>query len=408
MKKLFVLGLAALLLVAFSVPAMAEVKIGGIIFTDFYYLDRDESNARYRGVGDGTASFNNTAIQLPNITRLYARWTNEDNVGMYIEFGLGQNTGDTIRQGGQYTAIDADTAAGIRHAYGWWDVNPMFQIMAGKSTTPFSPLNPSQLLGTRSGSVNIIGVGYGDYYSGRFTQVRGTFKFNQIARLEIALVDPNGTAAAGSYGPWQGFEGKDYQTSTTIPRIDISVPIYLGPVHLYPGFLYQRRTVDMLGGLNSGVDDNIDTYIGSLGFKFGYGPFGLEGEGQWGKNWGNTRSLIGVSPSVMYSGARLMSNGEIEDAETYSFWVDFYYKFGPVTPHVIYGEQKSKVKENVGLSDIEAKTQMYGISVPVALAKGFQIRPELMWYDDGDATVGGNYNDYGKYMIAGVQFQITF
>jgi len=408
MKKLFALGVAALLLVAFSVPAMADVKIGGIIFTDFYYLDRDKENALYRSVGNGTESFSNTAIQLPNITRLYARWTNEDNVGMYIEFGLGQNTGDTIRQGGKYTAIDADSAATLRHAYGWWDVNPMFQIMAGKSTTPFSPLNPSQLLGTRSGSVNIIGVGYGDYYSGRFTQVRGTFKFNKIARLEIALVDPNGTAAAGSYGPWQGAEGIDYQTSTTIPRIDISVPIYLGPVHLYPGFLYQRRSVDILGGLNSGVDDNIDTYIGSLGFKFGYGPFGLEGEGQWGKNWGNTRSLIGVTPSVMYSGARLMSNGEIEDAETYSFWVDLYYKIGPVTPHLIYGQQKSKVKENVGLADIEARTQMYGLSVPIDLARGFRIRPELMWYDDGDATVGGTYNDYGKYMLAGVQFQITF
>ena len=408
MKKLFVLGMAALLLVAFSVPAMADVKIGGIIFTDFYYLDRDKENALYRRVGNGTESFSNTAIQLPNITRLYARWTNEDNVGMYIEFGLGQNTGDTIRQGGQYTAIDADTAAGIRHAYGWWDVNPMFQIMVGKSTTPFSPLNPSQLLGTRSGSVNIIGVGYGDYYSGRFTQVRGTFKFNKIARLEIALVDPNGTAVAGSYGPWQGLEGRDYQTSTTIPRIDISVPIYLGPVHLYPGFLYQRRSVDILGGLNSGVDDNIETYIGSLGFKFGYGPFSLEGEGQWGKNWGNTRSLIGVSPSVMYSGARLMRNGQIEDAETYSFWVDLSYKFGPLTPHVIYGQQKSKVKEDVGLADIEARTQMYGVSVPIDLAKGFRIRPELMWYDDGDATVGGRYEDYGKYMIAGVQFQITF
>ncbi|MFP3912703.1 MAG: hypothetical protein ACLFUT_11555, partial [Desulfobacteraceae bacterium] len=154
MKKLFVIGMAALLLVAFTVPAMAKVKIGGIIFTDFYYIDRDKENAAWKGLSDGTTSYNNTAIQLPNITRLYGRWTNEDNVGMYIEFGLGQGSGSTDRS----TSNDAS----LRHAYGWWDVNPMFQIMAGKSTTPFSPLNPSQLLGTRSGSLNIIGVGYGD------------------------------------------------------------------------------------------------------------------------------------------------------------------------------------------------------------------------------------------------------
>ena len=404
MKKLFVLGVAALLLVAFSVPAMADVKIGGIIFTDFYYLDRDKDNSISRGMG--ADSFTNTAIQLPNITRLYARWTNEDNVGMYIEFGLGQSGGNTIKS--------SSTSAGIRHAYGWWDVNPMFQILAGHSTTPFSPLNPSQLLGTRSGSVNIIGVGYGDFYSGRFTQVRGTFKFGKAARLEIALVDPNGTLAAGKYGPWNGAEGTDYQTNSTIPRFDISVPLYLGPVHLYPGFLYQYRTVDRLGTANNGVDNSINTYIGTLGLKMGFGPFGIAAEGNWGKNWGNTRGLAGTSPSAALSSARLMSDNTIEDAETYSLWIDLSYKFGPVTPHLIYGQQKSKVKEDIGLSDIEAKSQMYGVSIPIDLAKGFRVRPECMWYDDGDNNkIGdghGNVTRYdcGSYAIYGVQFQITF
>ena len=141
MKKLFVIGMAALLLVAFTMPAMAKVKIGGIIFTDFYYLDRDVNNAGRGGyVGGMTA----TAIQLPNITRLYGRWTNEDNVGMYIEFGVGQDTNAVRNQVNQ-----GDGTVSIRHAYGWWDINPSFQIMAGHSTTPFSPLNPSQLLGTR-------------------------------------------------------------------------------------------------------------------------------------------------------------------------------------------------------------------------------------------------------------------
>ncbi|HIJ41231.1 MAG TPA: hypothetical protein HPP90_09175, partial [Deltaproteobacteria bacterium] len=46
MKKLFVLGIAALLLVAFSVPVMAEVKIGGIVFTDFYYIQRNKESAQ--------------------------------------------------------------------------------------------------------------------------------------------------------------------------------------------------------------------------------------------------------------------------------------------------------------------------------------------------------------------------
>jgi hypothetical protein len=407
MKKLFVLGMAALLLVAFSVPAMADVKIGGIIFTDFYYIDRDKQSIFNPQRGQDT--YTNTSIQVPNITRLYGRWTNEDNVGMYIEFGLGQGGG-----GIDASSSDDQNSATVRHAYGWWDVNPMFQIMAGHSTTPFSPLNPNQLLGTRSGSVNIIGVGYGDYYAGRFAQVRGTFKFNKMARLEIALVDPNGSmAGVGEFYP------TNYTANNTmIPRIDVSVPLYLGPVHLYPGIMWQRRGVDNATNPVTGgpVDDNITTWIATIGTKMGFGPFAFMGEFNYGENWGNTRGLAGVSGPARLASAELKSDNSFNNAETYSWWVDLSYKFGPITPSLIYGQMKSKNKTIVGggpqgLTDAktECRSQMYGISVPIDLAKGFRIRPELMWYDDGDTKVDGQAStDNGKYMIAGVQFQITF
>lgn len=397
MKKLFVFGMAALLLVAFTVPAMAEVKIGGIIFTDFYYIDRDKENNSFYAGAPRQNSYTNTAIQVPNITRLYGRWTNEDNVGMYIEFGLGQGGG-----GIDMSSSDNQNSAVIRHAYGWWDVNPMFQIMAGHSTTPFSPMNPSQLLGTRSGSVNIIGVGYGDYYAGRFAQVRGTFKFGKTVKLEIAAVDPNGTMVAGQFYP-TGYE----ENNTMIPRFDIALPIYLGPVHIYPGFLWQRRGVD---GVTPGIDDNITTWIGTLGFKLGFGPFAFSAEGNYGENWGNTRGLAGTSAPARIASAMVKNNGNINNAETYSFWFDLSYKFGPITPHLMYGQMKTKNKYGTGVgdADMEAKSQMFGISVPIDLAKGFRIRPELMWYDDGDLKDGGVSQDLGKYAIYGVQFQITF
>jgi hypothetical protein len=411
MKKLFVIGMAALLVVAFTVPVMAKVKVGGIIFTDFYYLDRDKENAGFRGVSNGHTSYGVTGIQVPNITRLYARWTNEDNVGMYIEFGLGQDGGNLDGS--------ASNGASLRHAYGWWDVNPMFSILAGKSTTPFSPLNPSQLLGTRSGSLNIIGVGYGDYYAGRFAQVRGTFKFGKIGRLEIALVDPNGTQAGGSasdynLGPFFPLGTAYDANSTTIPRIDVSVPLYLGPIHLYPGFLWQNRSVDNavgIGGADVGpVDDNITTWIGSIGVKMGFGPFGFAGEFNYGENWGNTRGLAGLSAPALLSFASLKTDNDFNNAETWSFWIDLSYKLGPVTPHFILGQMKTKNQISLlnETTDIDAKSTMAGVSIPIDLAKGFRVRPELMWYDDGDVSYSGGKDDLGKYAIYGVQFQITF
>jgi hypothetical protein len=410
MKKLFIIGFAALLLVAFTVPAMAKVKIGGIIFTDFYYLDRDRENSQ--AWGTGADPYQVTTIQVPSITRLNARWTNEDNVGMFIELGLGQSP----------SGIDLNTSNGVtlRHAYGWWDVNPSFTIMAGKSTTPFSPLNPSQLIGTNSGSLNIIGVGYGDMYSGRFAQVRGTFKMGKIGRVELALVDPNGGARYNNqfltYFPIE-YQGavltQDYQTNTKLPRFDLSVPLYFGPIALYPGFLYQYRSVDILNPVYSNYDDSLTTYIGTLGVKGGFGPFGFAMEGNWGKNVGNTRMLIGTSGPALIASAIANQNGTTQDSTTYSYWFDVWYKLGPVTPHVMFGQMKSSI-DNAELiagnfGELDAASTMWGFSIPIDLAKGFRVRPELMWYDDGDIQVAGNDEaKLGKYAIYGVQFQITF
>ncbi|MBW2353694.1 MAG: porin, partial [Deltaproteobacteria bacterium] len=199
-------------------------------------------------------------------------------------------------------------------------------------------------------------------------------------------------------------------TSTTLPRVDIGAPLYFGPVALYPGFIYQRKSVDNPPA--AGVDDSVDTMIGSLGLKAGFGPFGFAGEINYGQNWANTRGLIGTAAfnnmAVGLAGATLKNDGSIEDAETYSFWIDVSYKFGPITPHLMYGSMKSK-NETVTGADTECKTQMYGISVPIDLAKGFRVRPELMWYDNGDTSTDGAASvDNGKYAIYGVQFQITF
>ncbi|MBW2707961.1 MAG: hypothetical protein JRD04_01540 [Deltaproteobacteria bacterium] len=393
---------------------MAKVKMGGIIFTDFYYIDRDAENSQFLGLGND--SYQVTTIQVPSITRLYGRWTNEDNVGMYIEIGIGQTSGG-VNYIDSKNNLNDNNSSGVylRHAYGWWDVTPSFQIMAGKSTTPFSPLNPSQLIGTRSGTNNLVGEGYGNFYSGRFAQVRGTFKFGKMGRVAVALVDPNGAArilserypSLHTYYPWGSAEGVDYQTNTKLPRIDISVPLYFGPVSIYPSFLYQRRSVDAIASVPNAADDELDTYIGSLGVKGGYAGFSFSAEGNWGVNWGNTRGLIGTSAPAIFSAAMLNADGSTSDTKTYGYWFDLGYKFGPINPHVIFGQMNSDA-ELSGL-DIDTTSTVWGFSVPISLAKGFIVRPELMWYDDGEIQLEGNDElNLGDYAIYGVQFQITF
>jgi len=228
-------------------------------------------------------------------------------------------------------------------------------------------------------------------------------------------VDPNGTLVTGDLHP-----ATSGTSNTLIPRIDIGVPLHFGPVSVYPSFAYQRKSYDDASYLSAPIDNAITSYIGSLGAKGGFGPFGVAAEMNWGQNWANMRGLAGVSPAASMpigtatsptpiSAAVVDGNNQINNAETYAFWIDLSYKFGPVTPHIMYGQMKSK---NVALGTnaaVEAKTSMIGFSVPIQLAKGFSIRPECMWYDDGEgAWAGKTSTDYGKYGIYGVQFQITF
>ncbi len=378
-----------------ALNAWAKVTMGGRIYVDCYYLERNKENAQSKNLGNDP--FTNTTLQIPNITRFDVKWTNEDDVGMYMELGIGQLRGDT--------AESDSSGVDLRHAYGWWNLTDNFQFLAGKTTTPISPLLPYQLIGTRSGSLNIIGEGYGELYSGRFAQIRGTYHFSNTVRLAVALVDPNG-AALGNYIPYPE-EGIEVQTDTKLPRIELGLPIYAGPISIYPSFLYQRRKVDVLSGPPSyaGIDNRIDTYIASLGILASLGSFQISAEGNWGQNWSNTGCGIGVSPPARYSAATIYDH-RLDNTTTYAWWADGSYRLGMVTPHIVYGQMKSEGDRN----PMRYKSWFWGISIPIEMARGFTLVPEFMWYDDGNdnRNAWNNRVDNGRYAIYGVQFQFRF
>jgi hypothetical protein len=83
------------------------------------------------------------------------------------------------------------------------------------------------------------------------------------------------------------------------------------------------------------------------------------------------------------------------------------FKLGPATINGTFGQARY---ENDGV-DTDVRTTMYGISVPITMAKGFTVRPEVFRYDYGDGSKGrvaGVETDFGTEIVGGVQFQITF
>lgn len=89
------------------------------------------------------------------------------------------------------------------------------------------------------------------------------------------------------------------------------------------------------------------------------------------KNWGNPRGLIGNSLPAMISSATFDPfTNKIDDADTYSYWFDLSYQFGVITPHLVFGEMSTSNK--ILDFDMDSKSRMWGLSVPIDLAKRLQ------------------------------------
>jgi hypothetical protein len=422
MKKFLLVACAAVLTVALAAPAMAKVDIGGIVFTDVLYVMQSKELAAggvAKGVTTNVTDNDEFYIGVPHITRFKARWTNEDNVGMYIEIGL---KGDY--ESGLSAQQDSESL-NTRAAYGWWDVSPTFQVMAGYRTTPLSQLSPSQLIGTHHG-FSVIGLRSGNLYSGRLNQLRFTFRmpWNPKDRFAIALVNPGGHAwatttvnaardAVTALPAVAG--GPAVVEETKLPRIDLALPLHFGNLAIYPSVMWAETTYDHVA---PGSDDSVTTWAWSLGAKFGTGPFTLSAEVNYVQNPNNQDFLILPGNNLFEGNARTYvdaaGNTKVVDTDWMGWWVDLAFKMGPATPHLIIG---SATVENDGsptltTDDMDKESWMYGISVPIAVAKGFIIRPELMVYDFGDSEKDddgtNNQIDYGTETHVGVQFMIVF
>lgn len=392
MKKLQCL-LAIFLVCSCVLPVSADSAVGGIVFIDFYQFQKNLENT---GTEDQTLS----RLEVPSSTRLRIRWTNEDKVTMYAEMGLGGS--------------DGGTSTKLRHAWGSWDFNETWQLMAGHSSTPYSPIFPSQLIGNSSGEDHVIGHGYGDHNPGRVPQIRLTYKFlNKRGALAFALVQPHG-------GDKLAIDGQEIGVrNTSAPRLDVGAAISGYNFQFFPSFFYQTQEYTEVA--IPGVND-VTSWGTSLGFKSGRGRFLLSGEANIGSNWGNTSGSLGTSPAANYAGARLQqitgSNGDVlhmEDTDNMAYWLDLGMKFTTRstrgTVHLIYGNMASDTDGFGDLGATDMESNMIGVSVPIDLpwvARGFRVRPEIFRYDEGDNTLDGVARDFGQETIAGVQLQYTF
>ncbi len=347
-----------------SEAVLAKSTIGGIVFTNTYYQDQEVKDTN----GNTASETKGTIMEVANNSRFRVRWDNEDNVSMYIEMAV-KNDGNSVR-----------------HAYGKWDANQSTQILAGQTSTPFAPLNPSVAM------VNNSGDHYGNVNPGRQPQIRYTHKFlNRQGALAIAFVNP-----ATSNNPVTD-DTTDAATDqsiseTAMPRMDVGLAYRTFDWQVFPSVFYAQQEFDDA--------DAVTAYGISVGAKTAFGPLTFTTELGQGQNWGNTSQKVGSSTS-----ANAAKAGD-DDADTFQGWVDIGYRYttesSKGTIHFVYGT--SNIERG---NTIDTESTMVGLSWPIDLpwiARGLRVRPELFTFEDKD-----NKSDAKQtHTIVGAQMQFTF
>ncbi len=363
------LHIAVLGVVLSASSLYAKSTVGGIIFTNVYYSHLDSDK-----LANNITKLN---VIVPTNSRLRMRWDNEDRVGMYIEAGFGSGTQLTIR-----------------HAYGKWDLNEQWQILAGHTSTPFAPLNPQVSM------VHNSGDGFGNPNPSRQSQVRFTYKFlNRQGAVALAILDPN---TGVSYD--NNVTGDVILKESRTARFDLGAVYKTFNMQLFPSAFYtQTQYEDVFA-------KNLDIWGVCLGLRTALGRFTFASEVSTGQNWGNTKmsdvnNVNGESrTAAIRVGDKLINNNVTKG------WVDIGYRFAGDTLkgelHVVAGYDKAKSADNSVKQEYVNK--MYGVSMPIDMpwiGRGFRLRPELFRYVELDKI---NADTDRTETIVGVQVQVTF
>jgi len=397
MKKFLFIAVAAACCMAFTVPAMARIDMGGMVTIDAYYYDASKE-AVAGGVREGTTttadSLGRTFIDpYQPLNRIWMRYKSDDgNIGGYIQ----------IRGGG------ANRASGLDWYYAWidWHFNPNFFLRIGRQTQTFAILAPP--IGVGASIAPSLLFGFGNVHGGSSRDaIRAYIKFNDMARMEINMIDPD----------------NDPGQENVIPRFDISLPLKIANFDIEPSASWLRQE---FASVPTGSDDSYDIWGVALDLQAGFGPLLFKGEFTYGQNLGSG-NYVGTNPGgaslVPYNGSGAVQtyttggNTLIEDTDVLAFWAAIGVKFGPSTLWGVFGYEnhQNDGNPNVPLASDSKQydiTRMaYGMRLDVTAAKGFHVIPEICYYDnDGGADIGGSAAsmDLGNELMAGVRFQLSF
>jgi hypothetical protein len=385
---------------------MAKVTMGGRVDMEVSYLSQSEERAE-DGVEQGDTPLSNGFDELNfvipiTMNRLNAKYTSDDGaLSAFVE----------VRGGGKERG-----ASGTLWNYSWiqWQVTPTHSITFGRQTTNFARAIPNQWVGTHV--TTVLGVGFGNVnHTTSRDGIKGYWRISDMLGLVWGLWDNSviGPSAGAVGAPSSSFSDAVLAgAENTLPRIDLALPIRFPWGKIEPSVTYSTFEYDQAHG-----EDSYDMYGVALQFDGSWGMFSAGAEVTYGQNLGggSYRGAEGARPVFYQPGGDITARWELEDAEVLAFFIDLGFKFGPSKVNVMYGQidyendGDPSIAQSSDPLEYEYTQTFYGISWAIGVAKGFTIRPELMFYDyDDDAKMDATTINRGDEWLLGLQFMLVF
>jgi hypothetical protein len=351
MKKFLVLFFAIAMVVAFTVPSYAEFTYSfkGDARMNTYSVN---TSKEYNGTTDDDRD---TTWSKENILSRFSITAKSENIKGYIE-------------------IRPNVGSFVRHWFGEYDFGAG-KLLVGKTWAPATFFTNNQNF---AGNL-IAGYGNLNYLAARVDQIRLTF-----GDLVIGFVDPsNGLSNLGLTS-----------TDVTWPTVEATYTLKLDPVKLM--FAAGYKTYDAVNAANTSF--SVDSYFVGASAYLNFGPMYANVEGHWVQNADN----YGLNYPTVDAGAKF-SGGQVKDNTGYGYLAAVGYKISDM------------LSAEAGYSHLEAKNDLPGataddasmmyVMLPITVAPGVTISPELGKVDEGKS--GANV-DQGDYSYFGATWKIAF
>jgi len=272
----------------------------------------------------------------------------------------------------------------MRLLYGDWNFGAG-TLRVGQSYTPITSFTSNQVFNDDTGLFNV-----GEVYAGR----QGLIQLS-ISGFEIALIDPEVVAApAGT--PFST------DTDTTLPKIEVAYKFSTDMFYVKPFAGY--NSYDVVNATDN--TKSIDSYIFGVNGGVTFGPAQIRVNAYMGQNLGTYGSSD--SPTIAGLPVYNAGSGDFDDADELGgalvgiFTINDMLSLEAGVGYVSMERESNSIKE-------EEQTMTYYVQLPITLADGVYIIPEVGMFDYGDYKVTGATDvDQGDTTYVGAKWQINF